>query len=64
MPGPQPGIGRAEPVADWWLAIKCEVEEEKEAAAAPATTTANAKIRRASFMISYPLAISNKRNVV
>ena len=58
MPGPQPGMGIAEPVADRWLAIRCDVEEEKEAAAAPATTTANAKIRRASFIFSYPLAIS------
>lgn len=58
MPGPQPGIGMADPVAERWLAIKCDVDEEKEAAAAPAKTTANAKIRIASFIISYPLAIS------
>ena len=47
------GIGRAD-VADWWLGRACVVEDEMEAAAAPATTTESAKIRTASFMISYP----------
>jgi hypothetical protein len=31
-------------------------EDEREAAAAPATTTAKAKTRRASFIISYLLS--------
>jgi hypothetical protein len=57
-------MGNADPVADWWLAIRCEVEEEKDAAVAPATTTANAKIRRMSFILSYPLTISLTGNVV
>jgi hypothetical protein len=55
MPGPQVGTGSAEPVADRWLAIICEEEEEENEAAAPARTTTNAKIRRASFIFSYPL---------
>jgi len=54
MWGPHPGTGRLA-VADWWLGMTCEVEEEKEAAAAPATTTERAKIRMASFMIVIPL---------
>jgi hypothetical protein len=50
IPGPHPGVGKAE-VADWWLARTFEGVEERVAAAAPAKTTQRAKMRRASFMI-------------
>jgi hypothetical protein len=52
MPGPQPGEGSS-PVAEMWLTIVCEREDETEAAAAPATITANIKTRTASFIIGY-----------
>jgi hypothetical protein len=54
MPGPHIGIGNVA-VADWWLVTwlrLCEGVEETEAAAAPAMTTATAKARTASFIIS------------
>jgi hypothetical protein len=54
IPGPHPGEGRLE-VADKWLEIKWEVDDENDAAAAPATTIANTKTRIASFIIGYPL---------
>jgi hypothetical protein len=38
-------------VADWWLAIGCEVLGVVAAAAAPAAITVRAKIRMASFII-------------
>jgi hypothetical protein len=52
MCGPQVGTGKVS-VADWWLRIAWVEEEESEAAAAPAITTDNAKMRTASFMMSY-----------
>jgi len=54
MPGPHVGVG-SWAVADWWLGMACVVEDETEAAAAPAKTTARAKTRIASFMVSNPL---------
>jgi hypothetical protein len=53
-PGPHAGIGNPAAAA-WWLTTAREAEGEKEAAAAPAATSERAKIRTASFMISYPL---------
>jgi hypothetical protein len=53
MPGPQPGIGKAE-VADWWLARTCVEEECVAAAAAPAKTMERARTRIASFIIGNP----------
>ena len=55
MPGPQVGTGKPE-VADRWLATACVVVEDSEAAAAPATTTERTKMRRASFIVGYPLS--------
>jgi hypothetical protein len=55
--GPQAGAGRELlgtgrlPVADWWLAMARELEDEREAAA---KTTDSAKIRMASFIVGYP----------
>jgi hypothetical protein len=46
-------------VADWWLAITGVLEEEREAAAAPAKTMDKAKIRIASFIVSYPFTNLN-----
>jgi hypothetical protein len=37
-----------------WLGTEFEVAEEKEAAVAPATTKDIAKMRIASFIVSYP----------
>jgi hypothetical protein len=54
MPGPHPGDGKAE-VAERWLAIMCDVDDENDAAAAPATTMANTKTRKASFILDYSL---------
>jgi hypothetical protein len=56
MCGPHCGIGIFA-VADWWLAMTFEVEDERLAAAAPAKTTDNAKIRKASFIIGNLLAV-------
>jgi hypothetical protein len=53
MPGPQPGEGRA-PVAERWLAIMCDLDDENEAAAAPATTRANTRALKASFIMVTP----------
>jgi len=55
MPGPHPGTGIAA-LAAWWLMNMCEFEEECDAAAAPAITTAQAKMRIASFIVGYPFA--------
>lgn len=52
--GPHAGTG-SPAVAAWWLTIAFVADGEKDAAAAPATTRERAKIRTASFMISYPL---------
>jgi hypothetical protein len=49
--------------AAWWLTNPRVVEEENEAAAAPATTTANAKMRIASFIFGYPIAKTIDREV-
>jgi hypothetical protein len=56
MPGPQVGTG-SPAVADWWLAMAVEVEEERPAAAAPAMTRERAKMRTTSFMISFLLGV-------
>lgn len=53
IPGPHPGDGKLD-VAERWLTITLDLEEENEAAAAPATITENAKILTASFISSYP----------
>jgi hypothetical protein len=41
-------------VADWWLTMAWEVEEENEAAAAPASTRQKMEIRIVSFIVSNP----------
>jgi hypothetical protein len=55
IPGPHPGDGKLD-VAERWLTVTFDLEEENEAAAAPATITDNAKILAASFISSYPLS--------
>ena len=53
IPGPHPGEGKPA-VAERWLTVTSDLEDEKEAAAAPAMRTANAKILMESFISSYP----------
>ena len=54
IPGPHPGEGNPA-VAERWLTVTFDLEDEKEAAAAPAMRTASARILIESFIFSYPL---------